>query len=74
MVFLAVWAVAGTALGLAGVPGTALRPLALLVVQPLWFLGVYLLVVALAPAMLRLHGGSGRPWSCGSASPPPRPT
>jgi hypothetical protein len=55
VVFLAVWAVAGTALGLAGVPGTALRPLALLVVQPLWFLGVYLLVVALAPAMLRLH-------------------
>ena len=28
---------AGTALGLAGVPGTVLRPLALLVVQPLWF-------------------------------------
>jgi hypothetical protein len=55
VVFLAVWAVAGTALGLAGVPGTVLRPLALLVVQPLWFLGVYLLVVALAPAMLRLH-------------------
>jgi hypothetical protein len=55
VVFLAVWAVAGTALGLAGVPGTALRPLALLVVQPLWFLGVYLLVLALAPAMLRLH-------------------
>jgi hypothetical protein len=35
VVFLAVWAVAGTALGLAGVPGTVLRPLALPVVQPL---------------------------------------
>ena len=55
MVFLAVWAVAAAALGLAGVPGTVLRPLARLVVQPLWFVGVYLLVVALAPTMLRLH-------------------
>ncbi|HEV3504332.1 MAG TPA: acyltransferase, partial [Actinomycetes bacterium] len=53
--FLAVWAVGATALGLAGVPEAVLRPVARLVVQPLWFLGLYLLVVALAPAMLRLH-------------------
>jgi hypothetical protein len=53
--FLAVWAVAAAALGLAGVPEAVLRPVARLVVQPLWFLGLYLLVVALAPAMLRLH-------------------
>ena len=55
VVFLAVWAVAATALGLAGVSEAVLRPLARLVVQPLWFLAVYLLVVALAPGMLRLH-------------------
>jgi hypothetical protein len=53
--FLAVWTVAAAALGLAGVPEAVLRPVARLVVQPLWFLGLYLLVVALAPAMLRLH-------------------
>ncbi len=53
--FLAVWAVVAAALGLAGVPEAVLRPVARLVVQPLWFLGLYLLVVALAPAMLRLH-------------------
>jgi fucose 4-O-acetylase-like acetyltransferase len=57
--FLAVWAVGATALGLAGVPEAVLRPVARLVVQPLWFLGLYLLVVALAPAMLRLHRRSG---------------
>ena len=53
--FLAVWTVAAAALGAAGVPEAALRPATRLVVQPLWFLGLYLLVVALAPAMLRLH-------------------
>jgi fucose 4-O-acetylase-like acetyltransferase len=53
--FLAAWAVVAAALGLAGVPEAVLRPVARLVVQPLWFLGLYLLVVALAPAMLRLH-------------------
>jgi hypothetical protein len=53
--FLAVWAVVAAALGAAGVPESVLRPAARLVVQPLWFLGLYLLVVAFAPAMLRLH-------------------
>ena len=55
VVFLAVWAVAASALGLAGVPGAVLGQLARLVIQPLWFLAVYLVVVTLAPAMLRLH-------------------
>jgi len=55
LAFLAVWAGAAAALGLAGVPEAVLRPVARLVVQPLWFLGLYLLVVAVAPAMLRLH-------------------
>ena len=58
-VFLAVWAVAAIALALAGVPGAVLGQLARLVVQPLWFLAVYLVVVALAPAMLRLHRSYG---------------
>lgn len=55
LAFLAVWAGGAAALGLAGVPEAVLRPVARLVVQPLWFLGLYLLVVAVAPAMLRLH-------------------
>ena len=53
--FLAAWTVAAAVLGAAGVPEAVLRPATRLVVQPLWFLGLYLLVVALAPAMLRLH-------------------
>jgi fucose 4-O-acetylase-like acetyltransferase len=53
--FLAVWGVAAAVLAAAGVPEAILHPAARLVVQPLWFLGLYLLVVALAPAMLRLH-------------------
>ena len=55
LAFLTVWTGGAAALGLAGAPEAVLRPLARLVVQPLWFLGLYLLVVALAPAMLRLH-------------------
>jgi Acyltransferase family len=53
--FLAVWTAAAAVLGVAGVPASVLRPATRLVVQPLWFLGLYLLVVALAPVMLRLH-------------------
>jgi fucose 4-O-acetylase-like acetyltransferase len=53
--FLAVWTVVAAVLGAAGVPAAVLRPATRLVVQPLWFLGLYLLVVALAPVMLRLH-------------------
>lgn len=33
----------------------SLEPAAALIAKPLWFLAVYVLVVALAPAMLRLH-------------------
>ena len=53
--FLAVWTAAAAVLGAVGVPEAVLRPVTRLVVQPLWFLGLYLLVVALAPAMVRLH-------------------
>jgi fucose 4-O-acetylase-like acetyltransferase len=53
--FVATWTAVAAALGAAGVPEAILRPAARLVVQPLWFLGLYLVVVALAPAMLWLH-------------------
>jgi hypothetical protein len=54
-VFVAVWTVLAAVAGATGrdegVVAVALRT----VPQPLWFLGVYLGVVALAPAMLRAH-------------------
>jgi fucose 4-O-acetylase-like acetyltransferase len=65
--FLAVWTVAAAALGAAGVPEAVLRPATRLVVQPLWFLGLYLLVVVLAPAMLRLHRRFGPAVAVGLA-------
>lgn len=46
-------------LGLVGVPDAGVRMAARLVPQPLWFLGVYLIVVALAPVMVRLHQRHG---------------
>jgi hypothetical protein len=62
-VFAAVWLVIGTAAGLAGLDHGGLIRLALrTVAQPLWFLGVYLGVVALAPAMWGLHRRLGR-WA-----------
>lgn len=59
-VFVAVWIVfslfVAAAGADAGLPRVALRTVA----QPLWFLGVYLAVVALAPPMWRLHRLAGR--------------
>ncbi|MEO3976206.1 acyltransferase [Streptomyces sp. CAU 1734] len=55
LAFIAVWAVLALLVQLAGadggVTGIALR----LVTQPLWFIGVYLAVIALTPPLLRLH-------------------
>jgi len=55
LVFVAVWLAVALVVELLGhdrgVPALALA----VVAQPLWFLGVYLGVVALAPPMLRLH-------------------
>lgn len=45
----AVWAVLVPVLYAAGVPGTTLRTGSTLVVQPLWFVGVYVVVTALTP-------------------------
>ncbi|KJK48748.1 acyltransferase family protein [Streptomyces sp. NRRL F-4428] len=49
----AVWALAAPVLYAAGVPEASLRTGAKLVVQPLWFVGVYVVVTALTPYCLR---------------------
>lgn len=49
----AVWAVLIPVLYAAGVPGTTLRTGSTLVVQPLWFVGVYVVVTALTPYCVR---------------------
>ncbi len=49
------WLAAGLLLELTGNAHGLARAAARVAVQPLWFLGVYVAVVALAPAMLRLH-------------------
>ncbi len=58
-VFVAVWLLLPPLLDAAGVPAAVVRPAAKLVAQPLWFLGAYLGVVALAPAMAGLHRRHG---------------
>ncbi|MFE1559538.1 acyltransferase [Streptomyces sp. NPDC058734] len=49
----AVWALAAPVLYAAGVPEATLRTGATLVVQPLWFVGVYAVVTALTPYCVR---------------------
>ncbi|MFD6974828.1 acyltransferase [Streptomyces sp. NPDC059949] len=49
----AVWAVAAPVLYAAGVPEASLRTGATLVIQPLWFVGVYVVVTALTPYCVR---------------------
>ncbi|MFG2373149.1 acyltransferase [Streptomyces sp. NPDC048504] len=55
----AVWAVLLPVLYAAGVPTVTLRTGVVLVVQPLWFVGIYLLVTALTPWCLRAARTSG---------------
>ncbi|OEJ26487.1 acyltransferase [Streptomyces agglomeratus] len=59
MVFVAVWGAAALAIqllgGQDGLTGVALR----LVAQPLWFIGIYLAMVAFTPALLKLHERHG---------------
>ncbi|MGW1636217.1 acyltransferase family protein [Streptomyces lavendulae] len=61
----AVWALAAPALYAAGVPEATLRTGATLVIQPLWFVGVYAAVTALTPycvrAARRLGGWAAAP-------------
>ncbi|MFE9013870.1 acyltransferase family protein [Streptomyces cyaneofuscatus] len=55
MVFVLVWGVAALLIqllgGVGGLTGVTLR----LVTQPLWFIGIYLAMVAFTPPLLRLH-------------------
>jgi fucose 4-O-acetylase-like acetyltransferase len=55
LVFVAVWLALPPVLGRLGLPGEQVELIGRVMGQPLWFLGVYLVVVALAPPMVRLH-------------------
>ncbi|MFJ4781107.1 acyltransferase [Streptomyces sp. NPDC088762] len=60
LVFVLVWGAAALAVQLAGrgaggLTGAALR----LVTQPLWFIGIYLAMVAFTPPLLKLHERAG---------------
>ncbi|MHA7134564.1 acyltransferase family protein [Oerskovia turbata] len=57
--FVGAWAVAAVLLVAAGVPETAVRQVARIAPQLLWFLGVYLLLLAVTPALLRAHRAWG---------------
>src|SRR5206468_3752318 len=54
--FVAVWLALALAIELTGHDRGVLSMATRIVAQPLWFVGVYLGVVALAPPMARLHG------------------
>ncbi|NGO68487.1 acyltransferase family protein [Streptomyces boncukensis] len=58
----AVWAALLPLLSAAGVPGGTLRTAAVLVVQPLWFVGIYAGVTALTPYCVRATRLLG-PWA-----------
>jgi hypothetical protein len=61
-VFVAVWLLLALVIEVIGADRGVLRVATRVVAQPLWFVGVYLGIVALAPAMLRFHQRSGR-WA-----------
>ncbi|MGW0846465.1 acyltransferase family protein [Streptomyces sp. NPDC002787] len=55
MVFIGVWGAAAVLLQLAGQGGGLLDVALRLVAQPLWFIGIYLAMVAFTPPLLKLH-------------------
>ncbi|MEV4870225.1 acyltransferase family protein [Streptomyces syringium] len=55
MVFIAVWGAGALAVQLLGGGGPLTDVAARLVAQPLWFIGIYLAMVAFTPPLLRLH-------------------
>ncbi|MFF4321033.1 acyltransferase [Streptomyces sp. NPDC001568] len=60
LVFVLVWTALALAVQLAGLDGGRLTGAALrLVTQPLWFIGIYLAMVALTPPLLKLHERHG---------------
>ncbi|MER7507239.1 acyltransferase family protein [Streptomyces lavendulae] len=66
LVFVLVWAALALAVQLAGHGGGRLTGAALrTVTQPLWFIGIYLAMVALTPPLLRLHARHG--WAAFAA-------
>ncbi|MFN2588760.1 MAG: acyltransferase [Actinomycetota bacterium] len=69
--FIGIWVALAVALHLAA-PSLAgqLRPALAIIAKPLWFVAVYLIVIALAPAMLRLHDrfGLGVPVAMAAAA------
>ncbi|MGW6982515.1 acyltransferase family protein [Streptomyces sp. NPDC054932] len=66
LVFVLVWAAAALAVQLAGRGGGRLTGAALRVVtQPLWFIGIYLAMVAFTPPLLKLHERHG--WAAFAA-------
>lgn len=58
-IFVGAWAVGAAVLAAVGVDGSLLRTGGSLLAVPLWFLAVYVLVVAAAPAMAALHDRFG---------------
>ncbi|MEV1046842.1 acyltransferase [Streptomyces sp. NPDC049916] len=68
----AVWAVLLAVLSVLGVPGDTLRTGSTLVIQPLWFVGVYSLVTALTPLCVssarRLGGWAALPLGASVAA------
>ncbi|MFF9341000.1 MULTISPECIES: acyltransferase family protein [unclassified Streptomyces] len=55
MVFVAVWGAAALVLQTAGADGGLTGVALRLVTQPLWFIGIYLAMVAFTPPLLRAH-------------------
>ncbi|MEU5219054.1 acyltransferase [Streptomyces sp. NPDC020807] len=55
MVFVAVWGALALVLQLAGADGGLAGVALRLVTQPLWFIGIYLAMVAFTPPLLRAH-------------------
>jgi hypothetical protein len=55
LAFVIAWLVIPLSLELLDAPEEAITAFSRLIVQPLWLLGLYLLVVAATPAMYRLH-------------------
>lgn len=56
LAFVIAWLVVPLSLELLRAPASAVAEFSRLIVQPLWLLGLYLLVVAATPLMHRLHG------------------
>ncbi|MFD8983196.1 acyltransferase [Streptomyces sp. NPDC059564] len=66
LVFVLVWAALALAVQLAGRGGGGLTGAALrMVTQPLWFIGIYLAMVAFTPPLLKLHARHG--WAAFAA-------